>query len=416
MFKNYIKIAYKVLLRHKLFTFISLFGISFTLLILVVITSFIDHSVGREAPEKKQNRILSVTYFKLTRPSGGITQGPLVSYYFLDKYVKSLQTPEKISISNFHKNIITYKDNKKFNFALKLTDAEFWDIFDFNFLEGKGYNSSDVEQINPVAVITSDVRQKYFDNQTAVGKFIEADGKNYRVIGVVENVSLLRILPYSDIWVPITNSKANLAEPKIMTDEFPGYFSVILAKNRTDFPLIKSEFQKHLSLVEFPDGRYNNIYGGAETYAETLSRLFIGGAEETNLPGLMLVLFLLMFLFMILPTINLVNINISRIMERSSEIGVRKAFGASSKTLVGQFIVENVMITLLGGLISIILSIIILNIINKSGIIPHLHLSMNWRILYKSLIICVFFGFLSGVYPAYKMSRLRPAEVLRGGE
>ncbi len=50
-------------------------------------------------------------------------------------------------------------------------------------------------------------------------------------------------------------------------------------------------------------------------------------------------------LFMLLPTVNLVNLNVSRIMERASEIGVRKAFGASSRTLVGQFVVENLVLT-----------------------------------------------------------------------
>ena len=59
---------------------------------------------------------------------------------------------------------------------------------------------------------------------------------------------------------------------------------------------------------------------------------------------------------MLLPTLNLVNINISRIMERASEIGVRKAFGASSRTLVGQFVVENIILTLVGGAFGLVLS------------------------------------------------------------
>jgi putative ABC transport system permease protein len=416
MIKNYIKIAWKVLLRHKLFTFISLFGISFTLLILVVITSFIDHSVGRETPETKQNRILSVTYFRLTSPNRGNMVGPVVSYSFLDKYVRSLKTPECITISSFHKNVTTYKDKKKFIFSLKYTDGEFWNVYDFTFLEGKGYNVADVERVNPVAVITADVRKKYFNDQSAVGQYIELGHKNYRVIGVVANVSLLRILPYSDVWIPITNSSSNLMEPSVVSNEFPGYFAAVLAKNRSDIPAIKAEFQKHLSQVEFVNERFDKIWGGAENYTETISRIFVGGMKEPNLPGLMLVLFLLMLVFMLLPTINLTNINISRIMERSSEIGVRKAFGASSKTLVGQFIVENLTVTLIGGAISIVLALVLIHIFNNSRIIPHLQLHMNWRILYKSLIICIFFGFLSGVYPAYKMSRLHPAEVLRGGE
>ena len=75
----------------------------------------------------------------------------------------------------------------------------------------------------------------------------------------------------------------------------------------------------------------------------------------------------LALLFVLLPTVNLVNINVSRIMERASEIGVRKAFGASARTLVGQFIVENVLLTLIGGLIGLVLSLFVLRALNESG-------------------------------------------------
>src|SRR5256885_1583041 len=61
-------------------------------------------------------------------------------------------------------------------------------------------------------------------------------------------------------------------------------------------------------------------------------------------------------LFMALPTLNLVNLNVSRILERASEIGVRKAFGASSRALLGQFLVENVVLTLIGGALGLALS------------------------------------------------------------
>jgi putative ABC transport system permease protein len=102
---------------------------------------------------------------------------------------------------------------------------------------------------------------------------------------------------------------------------------------------------------------------------------------------------------MLLPTLNLVNVNITRIMERSSEIGVRKAFGASSRTLVYQFIVENLILTFLGGH-------------NRRGtigsghvfhqpcqFIANLTLRLNFTVLGYALLTCIFFGLLSGVYP-----------------
>jgi len=416
MLTNYIKIALKVLKRHKLFSFISMFGISFTLLILVVIASFIDHAIGPNPPERKQRRILSSTYYKLTTPTGGTMAGPVVSYYFLDKYVKSLETPETISINSFHRNVNVYHEKRKFNFALKHTDAEFWQIMDFQFIEGKPYTPQDVEQRNPLIVISQATRDRYFGQVGVIGKSIQLDGRDYRVTGVVENVSLLRILPYADVWIPITLSKTDIHKPEIFGESLAGYFALILAHQRSDFAAIKAEFQNHMQQVEFPDDRFDNIYGGAETYFETLSRLFTGGMEERNRGGLLIAVVILMLLFMLLPTMNLVNINVSRIYERASEIGIRKAFGASSKTLIGQFLIENILITLLGGAISLILAMIVISILNGSHMIPHLHLQLNWRIFLASLIIMLIFGLFSGVLPAYRMSRLLPAETLRGGD
>ena len=102
---------------------------------------------------------------------------------------------------------------------------------------------------------------------------------------------------------------------------------------------------------------------------------------------------------MLLPTLNLVNINISRIMERSSEIGVRKAFGASSKTLVWQFITENIIFTFFGAVIGILLSFVILQAINNSNLINNIHLSINFTVLMFSLLATLYSGYYRCLLP-----------------
>jgi putative ABC transport system permease protein len=119
-------------------------------------------------------------------------------------------------------------------------------------------------------------------------------------------------------------------------------------------------------------------------------------------------------LFMLLPAVNLVNLNISRIMERAPEIGVRKAFGASSRTLVGQFVVENVFLTLVGAAIGLAITAIVLQVINASGLILYAELSLNYRIFGWGVVLAVAFGLLSGVYPAWRMSRMHPVQALNG--
>ena len=103
-------------------------------------------------------------------------------------------------------------------------------------------------------------------------------------------------------------------------------------------------------------------------------------------------------------------------MERSSEIGVRKAFGAASSTLVVQFIIENLLITLIGGLIGIALTAIAIYVLNTSGIIAHLDLTINIKVLIVSLSCCFIFGLLSGVLPAFRMSKMNVVTALKGGE
>ncbi|WP_400193256.1 ABC transporter permease [Hymenobacter sp. B81] len=414
MLLSYLKIAWKVLLRRKLFTFISLFGISFTLMVLLVVVAFFDHSVGPHGPEKRLNRTVFVNFIHLYYKDGG-RMNTLPSYSFLDKYVRTLKTPEAVTICTMFNSSPTYVGNRKIDLDLKFTDGAFWQVLDFTFLEGKPYSVADVDRAERVAVINESTAKSYFGAaRGVVGRTIEVDQRRYRVSGVVADVAASRFNSYSDVWVPITTGSFDLREPGLNG----GFLAIVLAKSEAEVPAVQAEFSQVVKRVPLPDPRaMKRLQVYADPLVASYTRQLMGplaGPESNGVALFATILGGLALLFMTLPALNLVNINVARIMERSSEIGVRKAFGATGFTLIGQFLIENIFLTLIGGLLGLGLAYVALQLLSGSELIAYAQFGLNLRIFGWALLVTLFFGVLSGVYPAFKMSRLQPVQALKG--
>jgi putative ABC transport system permease protein len=309
--------------------------------------------------------------------------------------------------------VISFHDGAQVKSHLKRTDSAFWEIIEADFLEGRPYSADDVERAQPVAVINEATRHSFFGTESALGQSLEIAGQSFRIVGVIANVPAFRLASFADVWVPVTT----IPDPKALgyNSITGGYEALILAETAADIPRIKAEFEYVLTQVEFPDPeRFNRVTGGADTLFEMISRFaFSDDMTESHPERLLAIILVLAVLFMILPAISLININVSRIMERASEIGVRKSFGAASTTLVGQFVVENVLLTLAGGLLGFGLTELVLYLLSSSYLIPYAEFHVNYRIFAYGLLMALFFGVFAGVYPAWKMSRLHPVEALR---
>jgi putative ABC transport system permease protein len=413
MLKHYLTLALKVLWRRKFFTFISLFGISFTLMVLTVVTSMFDHAFGPGAPEPRLNRTLfagrAVMYgpHNMWSSSGG--------FKLFDKYARNLPGVERLSIFEEERTVQSYVNGRKIRSSLKRTDDEFWRILDFQFLEGGPFGTEDVNQARFVAVINATTRQRFFEGRAALGQTLEADGQRFHVVGVVEDVSELRGAPFADIWVPYTTAKTDAYKREVMG----GWKAMALARDRAAMSMIHDEFNSRLLRVELPDPKeFQAIVAPFETKFEGFARVMPTADRkdpERQVSRLIGALAGLGLLFVLIPTVNLVNINISRIMERASEIGVRKAFGAPARTLVGQFLIENILLTLVGALIGFALSLLALRVIADAGIFSYGHFTLNPRVFAWGVVLAIGFGLISGVYPAWRMSRLNPVDALKGG-
>src|SRR5436190_630935 len=151
MLTNYIKIAFKVFRRRIFFTFISLFAISFTLVVLMVVTSALDHVFAPMPPETKQDRTLGV--FQAVMMGKSYIQAGNPGFGFLTKYVKTLPDVECVAIYSEASPVSSFKDGVEIKSRMKRTDGEYWKILDFQYLEGGPITVDDEKSANFVAVI-----------------------------------------------------------------------------------------------------------------------------------------------------------------------------------------------------------------------------------------------------------------------
>jgi putative ABC transport system permease protein len=428
--KNCLLLAIKVLQRHKFYTCISLFGIGVTLMVLIVITSLIESFVHPGGPEANSDQFLVAGIVTMVQrgSEGQVRRSSNTLGYRFAERVLEMQTPELISVFSGSlggkagsQKVTGFRNGSKIISAVKRTDANYWEILKFEFVEGRPISAQEHQQGAYVAVISTTTRNLYFPGEAAVGKSVTLDGSTFEVIGVVDDVSPLQTLAVSDVWLPIfaTTSTQFRSEDR-------GQFMVLLqARTPADLPRIQEEYQlvvKSFQPVEpgwFAGNTPVEVYSYAQSKLDVYLQLVSGRNDvppEENAMGTVLASALggAMLLFMLLPIINLVNINISRILDRASEIGVRKSFGASSGHLVRQFIVENLVVTGLGGVLGFLLAVTALALLAGTGLLPNESFQFNYRVFVLGFLYVLIFGLLSAGYPAWKMSRLDPVHALKG--
>ena len=417
MFLSYLKIAWKVLLRRKFFTFISLFGVSFTLMILLVVMAMFDHMVGPSTPAKRIDQMLFVNTIRHQMVDGHGWMNMPASIHFVDDYVRKLKTPAKVGISTASSNATAFTKSKLLPLDLSYTDGNFWQIMNFDFLGGRAFTDSEVKGAQHVCVLNEATARGYFGTADVVGRTIEIDLKRYKVAGVVRNVSAGHIYAYADVWVPYTLSPQYFKDNRIGGE----FMVVLLAPSVAAVPAVREEFRQMMRRVEIPNPKeVKALFSYADPIMASFTRALLNHNDQTvdddNLDSFYLLVAGLALLFMLLPALNLVNLNVTRIMERSGEIGVRKAFGAAGRDLVGQFLVENVVLALVGGLLGLGLAAGALALVNQAHTLAYVHFELSWRVFGWGMVLTLLFGLMSGVYPAWKMSRLNPVAALRGAQ
>jgi len=442
MFKNYLTLAFKVLKRKPLYTFISLFGISFTLMILMLLTSMFDAMIGNNKPITNRDRLVIAPMMERTRTETDTimkidtvtladanmqfdtsytyeddivsnSNGPM-SYKFVTENLQDLDGAIYSGFYNDNSNIDGYLDGRKFSFAPYYVNADYWKILDFEFLYGGPLNEQDDEQASQVVVITDKAAKVYFGSagNSIIGQEMQLGEESFRVRGIVARPMSDSPLFAGDVYFPITKVDSRAISDEGISGGFSAFFLVSSPDKRE---ALKKEID---FMAENFDMSGDDYYDAIEVFNATAIEGFAQNIlqerdSERALKMLFIPVVLLLFLFVALPLINLINLNISRVYERKSEIGVRKAFGANSSDILYQFIFENLVLTFIGGIIGLALALGVISYVNANDLLGITRLSYSYQVFLYFLIVIVLFGFLSGILPAYRMSRTNVADSLR---
>ena len=442
MIKNYLQLALKVLRRKPFYTFISLFGISFTLMILMLITSMFDGMIGANAPVSERDRMVllpsmerihyerdttriidsirmddgtmryDTSYAKLDNEDGN-SNNP-IDYQFLDKNLRDLEAVEHYTFVANNSHIDGFIDGRKFTLAAFYSDAGYWQVFDFQFRDGLPFSEDDVEQGNRVAVLTTAAAKEYFGTEDdIVGREMLLGDQVYRVKGLVERPLSDNAYVQGDVFLPVTTS----TDPKLMDGgELYGPFSAIfLAETPGKRQQVKDQLNFISENYQMPPEEYFDVikipgYNFFEYFAAGIVREPDAKAATRTL---FIPVIALLALFILLPLINLINLTISRVFERQAEIGVRKAFGAEPRDILYQFLFENLILTFIGGTIGMVLAVLIITYINEQSVLGSIRLALSSQVILYFILVILLFGLLSGLLPAYRMSKTHVATALR---
>jgi len=413
----------------------------------MLITAFFQTELGGDAPLGKKDQLVYLDYietfkqyqdtipevdstmmdgvmrydttgFKYEDSGRSMSRGP-GSIKFWTTHMEDVPFVKTRTIYTAYQSFDIFINSNKLTFSSTFTDGNFFDIYNFKFLAGGGFGNQQVENQAQVVILSKEACKAYFaidrDFDAAIGKEITLDRKNYEVIGVINRVNNSFSFLKSDVFIPYTNLPAET----LNKERFNGLFScTFMAESSSKVRNVKEELTKRSKVIPLPNPErhdqleyYPATFG--ERYAWTIMRMETPAESYKYALG---ALIFLLTLFFMLPTLNLINLNISRIMERSSEIGVRKAFGAHSGNILFQFVFENIVLTFIGGIIGFVLAMLLLNAINGSNFLNGTILSFNYKVFIYSFLICLGFGVLSGFLPAWRMSRVHIVNAIKNNQ
>ncbi|MBI5771621.1 MAG: ABC transporter permease [Verrucomicrobia bacterium] len=263
---------------------------------------------------------------------------------------------------------------------------------------GRNFTAEDVDLGRPIIIIGQDVRKKLFPAETPLGKLIKVGGRAYTIIGVFAEKGTNFGQSQDDIlMVPIT---------RFLSDFGAARFSINIATQAPSQERYNETLDKGITAMRIVRGLKSDEDNDFEIYSnDSLIAAFAKVADAVRAGALVI-----SGIALLAASVGIMNIMLVSVTERTKEIGIRKSIGARRISILIQFLIEAIVLSLTGGLVGILFGVLAGN-----GLAMWMKASIvfPWDWAGIGLLVCTAIGVGAGLYPALKAARLDPIESLR---
>ena len=414
MLKNYFVVALRNLRREKGYALINILGLAVGISAFMIILLFVQHEFMYDRFYPEANRMYRVLQWRAnSTQKTAITPAPLAIR--LQEEYPQIAYATTIDDLNDEKGLLSFEGRHLWQTGF-WGDAHFFDVFQFKILEG---NRAHLLNEPGAIVLTRSLATKLLGEGPAVGKVVKFQNQDeYSVTGVMQDVPELSSFrfdfvlsvssqPYYRENVQNNTLNGNLswqtfvklregADPAQLENEFPRFVDKHIA-GEGDNPEHRLFFglQPILRMHLFSDFRYE--------------KAFTGSIQQV------LLLVSIAFIILAMACINYMNLAIARSIQRMKEVGLRKTIGASKRQLIGQFVGESIVTTAIALSLALVIVYFLLPLF---GYLLQRPLTFSyfsdWLQFPLLVFILLIVGCAAGSYPAFYVSRIQPAAILKG--
>ncbi|MCD4693623.1 MAG: ABC transporter permease [Calditrichales bacterium] len=404
MFKNYFKIAIRNLIKNKIYSFVSIFGLAIGMAVCILLLLYVQHELSYDRFHKNADHI-----YRLCNPDHPY-HSPQTAKLLADNFPE-IKNYTRILVQG--EQIIQHKEKRFKETEFVYADAGLFQIFSFKFKHG---NPETALQKPFTIVISEKIARKYFGDENPIGKVFKLNNEyDYSITGVMEDMPQNSHFRY-DFFATLTNAENVFGANRMNHwgwENFLVYFLIQDEISKSTFETKCNELMAKLKNVE-PNNPLPKYSIQQLKEIHLYSQHFENDIQPQNSITYVLVFSAIGMLILLIACLNYINIVTANASTRANEIGIKKVVGATRKQLAKQFIGESFVVIFMAVSLSVIIVEICLPIFNMlSGKVLSSSALFQMNTILGILGIILITGILAGCYPAFFLSAFQPVRLLK---